>query len=109
MKGSTIVLETFNIKERKKDNKSEGKSININKIFHPSWKIDRDWLAYENGLMYCSSCRSNADSQTKLTGCSTESQKTFMKGTSNLKLDAIKTYELSKSFSESKKHSTACK
>ena len=54
-----------------------------------SWKISRDWLKNEGGVMFCSVCR-EVDEGEKTTN------NNFVKGTSNLRLENVKDHEKSK-------------
>ena len=51
----------------KKDDK-KGASVGKSRSFLQSWKINRDWLKYEGGVMFCSTCRAEQGDISKACG-----------------------------------------
>ena len=67
--------------------KDEKKKAGTSRTFLSSWKINRDWLRYEGGLMFCSVCREVEGEK---------STNSFVRGTSNLNLENVKNHEKAK-------------
>ena len=60
--------------------------------FKTAWKVNRPWLKYEEGLMFCSVCRDHAHRYPS----DTVQHRTFIDGTPPTKIDRIKSHETSK-------------
>ena len=60
--------------------------------FKTAWKVNRPWLKYEEGLMFCLVCRDHAHRYPS----DTVQHRTFIDGTPPTKIDRIKSHETSK-------------
>ena len=73
--------------------KSKGKA----RTFLHSWKINREWLVYENGKMFCKVCREDeADKSATSLNLKFSTKNSFVEGSSNFKVDVVKEHECSK-------------
>ena len=76
-------------KQGKKEEEKKDVKKRKGRTFLASWKVIRDWLKYEGGVMFCSVCR-EVDEGEKTTN------NNFVKGKSNLRLENVKDHEKSK-------------
>ena len=80
---------------KKDDKKDEKKCAGKARSFLQSWKINREWLKYEGGVMFCSICRGE-EGDSSQTGAASKKVNSFVQGTTNFKLETIKDHEISK-------------
>ena len=85
--------------EKKEEKKTKQTPAAKPRHFLHSWTINREWLCYENGMMYCKTCREENTQQSK---SNPPKSNTFIAGSTNFKLEAVKDHELSKA------HRVAC-
>lgn len=81
--------------ERRETAGSETGNVNVVEAkkkycsFNEKWRISRDWLVYDNNVMFCQDCRLYTSDKSKTNS--------FVVGTNNMKIEAVKDHESSKS------------
>ena len=63
------------------------------RTFLNSWKVNREWLQYEEGFMFCNICRQYREYEPSK---AISGKNTFIAGSKNFKLEAVKDHEISK-------------